>query len=116
MKFLIDAHLPQKFVGWLEEQGHDAIHTLDLPRKNATPDSEVIKYAVTDSRIVVSKDSDFIQAFLVNGVPSLLLISTGNISNQGLESLLKANLNAIVKAFEDNSFIEITSDGLIIHE
>ena len=59
MKFLIDAQLPQKFVGWLQEQGHDAIHTLDLPRKNATPDSEVIKYAVTDSRIVVSKDSVF---------------------------------------------------------
>jgi predicted nuclease of predicted toxin-antitoxin system len=41
MKFLIDAQLPQKFVGWLQEQGHDAIHTLDLPRKNATPDSKI---------------------------------------------------------------------------
>ena len=38
MKFLIDAQLPQKLVGWLQEKGHDAIHTLDLPRKNATSD------------------------------------------------------------------------------
>jgi predicted nuclease of predicted toxin-antitoxin system len=116
MKFLIDAQLPQKFAGWLKEHGHDAIHTLDLPKKNATLDGEVIQYAVTESRIVVSKDSDFVQAFLVNGEPSLLLISTGNIFNQGLENLLKVNLNAIVKAFEDNCFVEITSDGLITHE
>jgi predicted nuclease of predicted toxin-antitoxin system len=116
MKFLIDAQLPRKLVGWLQDQGHDAIHTLDLPEKNATSDSEVIQYAVTESRIVISKDSDFVQAFLVNGEPSLFLISTGNISNRDLESLLRANLIAIVDAFQDNRFIEITTDGLIAHE
>jgi predicted nuclease of predicted toxin-antitoxin system len=116
MKFLIDAQLPRKLVSWLQDQGHDAIHTLDLPKKNATSDSDVIQYAVTESRIVISKDSDFVQAFLVNGEPSLFLISTGNISNRDLESLLRANLIAIVDAFQDNRFIEINTDGLIAHE
>jgi len=33
MKFLIDAQLPRRFVIWLTEAGHDALHTLDLPHK-----------------------------------------------------------------------------------
>jgi predicted nuclease of predicted toxin-antitoxin system len=32
MKFLVDAQLPRRFCGWLTEAGHDALHTLDLPR------------------------------------------------------------------------------------
>ena len=33
MKFIVDAQLPRKFVTWLNESGHDALHTLDLPKK-----------------------------------------------------------------------------------
>ena len=116
MKFLVDAQLPKRFVGWLETQGHDAIHTSDLPLKNATPDRDVIACAIKEARVVVTKDDDFVQAFLLNGEPALLLISTGNISNRNLENLLRANLSAVAKAFEDHRFIEITSDGLITHE
>ena len=116
MKFLVDAQLPKRFVGWLEAQGHDASHTSDLPLKNATPDKDVIACAIKEARVVVTKDDDFVQAFLLNGEPALLLISTGNISNRNLENLLQANLSAVAKAFEDHRFIEITSDGLITHE
>ncbi len=31
MKFLVDAQLPVKLKDWLEEQGHDSLHTNDLP-------------------------------------------------------------------------------------
>ena len=34
---------------------------------------------------VVTKDDDFVQAFLLTGEPSLLLISTGNIANNEIE-------------------------------
>ncbi|OFZ68869.1 MAG: hypothetical protein A2V79_06355 [Betaproteobacteria bacterium RBG_16_56_24] len=67
MKFLVDAQLPRRFANWLNEAGHDALHTLDLPRKNFTPDYEVIARAKQDERIVVSKDADFVQSFLING-------------------------------------------------
>ena len=36
MKFLVDAQLPRRFVGWLAEAGHDALHTLDLSLGNRT--------------------------------------------------------------------------------
>ena len=116
MKFLIDAQLPRRFAVWLTEAGHDALHTLDLPLKNQTPDNEVIARAVQDGRVVVSKDDDFVQTFLLTGEPSLLLISTGNIANIELEKMIRANLTGIEAAFAEHRFVEITRDALVIHE
>lgn len=62
MKFLVDAQMPQRFTKWLNEAGHDALHTLDLPKKNLTSDNELIARAMRDGRIVVSKDADFVQS------------------------------------------------------
>lgn len=116
MKFLIDAQLPRRFAVWLTEAGHDALHTLDLPLKNRTPDVEVVACAMRDGRIVVSKDDDFVQTFLITGEPPLLLISTGNISNGDLEKLVRTNLARIEHAFASHRFVEITRNALVIHE
>ncbi len=116
MKFLVDAQLPRRFARWLNEAGHDALHTLDLPRKNLTPDHEVIARARQEGRVVVSKDADFVQSFLLTGEPALLLISTGNINNADLEKLLRANLSSIETAFASSRFVEITGDALVVHE
>jgi Domain of unknown function (DUF5615) len=40
MKFLVDAHLPRRLAHRLRAWGHEAIHTLDCPRGNRTPDEE----------------------------------------------------------------------------
>jgi predicted nuclease of predicted toxin-antitoxin system len=58
MKFLVDAQLPKRFANWLNEAGHNALHTLELSRKNLTTDQEVVALAKKDGRIVVSKDAD----------------------------------------------------------
>jgi len=116
MKFLVDAQLPRRFAVWLNDAGHDALHTLDLPNKNLTTDSEVMTRAMTEGRVVVSKDDDFVQSFLLHGKPTLLLVSTGNITNVELEQLIRTNLAAIVAAFSTSRFVEITRDALVIHE
>jgi predicted nuclease of predicted toxin-antitoxin system len=115
VKFLVDAQLPRHFARWLNEAGHDALHTLDLPHKNATPDAEVIARAKQDGRIVVTKDDDFVQSHLLTGEPLLLLIATGNISNAKLENLFRANLPGMVSAFESSHFVEITREMLVVH-
>lgn len=90
MKFLVDAQLPRRIVYRLREAGHDALHTLDLPNGNHTSDAEIIAIASRDGRIVVTKDADFVNSFvLLRLPPRLLLISTGNIKNTDLESLWK---------------------------
>jgi predicted nuclease of predicted toxin-antitoxin system len=39
MKFIVDAQLPRRLARFLQDSGFDAIHTLDLPQQNTTPDS-----------------------------------------------------------------------------
>ncbi|MCC6706911.1 MAG: DUF5615 family PIN-like protein [Gammaproteobacteria bacterium] len=116
MKFLVDAQLPKRFAQWLTQHGHDALHTLDLPLGNRTPDSDVVACALRDDRIVVTKDSDFVQTFLLTGQPALLFISTGNVSNAELELLIHRNITAIERAFASCRHVEITRTTLIIHE
>jgi predicted nuclease of predicted toxin-antitoxin system len=116
MKFLVDAQLPRRFTNWLNEAGHDALHTFDLPRKNLTSDNELIAPATRDGRIVVSKNADFVQSFLITGEPPLLLISTGNITNAELEKMLRTNLSGIEAAFASSRFVKITREALVVHE
>ncbi len=116
MKFLVDAPLPRRFAQWLNEAGHDALHTVDLPTKNRTTDSEIVACAMREGRIVISKDADFVQSFLVTGEPPLLLISTGNISNTELERILHANLKGLEDAFSSGKFVEINREALVVHE
>ena len=116
MKFLVDAQLPRRLARWLSAQGHDTLHTLDLPHQNATADAEIIARAVADARTVITKDDDFVQSFLLTGAPpKLLLISTGNIGNAELEAIFHKNLPAMVAAFNSAAFVELSQENLIIH-
>jgi predicted nuclease of predicted toxin-antitoxin system len=116
MNFLVDAQLPRRIVLRLREQGHDAIHTLDLPDGNRTSDAEILAISARDRRIVVTKDADFVNSFTLARQPEkLLLISTGNIANADLERILLPNLPTIVSAFATAAFIEVTRDSLLIH-
>ena len=92
------------------------MHTLELPLGNRTPDAEVVACAIRDDRIVVTKDSDFVQTFLLTGQPALLFISAGNISNVELERLLHRNMSAIERGFASCRHVEITPSTLIVHE
>ena len=118
MKLLIDAQLPRRIALFLQLEGHDVIHTLDLPNKNRTTDSEINRISLDESRIVVTKDSDFVDSFILSGRPQkLLLISTGNINNQDLEDLIKLSLSTISMEFNGGAeFLELSQNGLIIHK
>lgn len=117
MKFLVDAQLPRRFCRWLSEAGHDALHTLDLPDANRTPDAVILDVAERDGRIVITKDDDFVQSHLVIGRPDrLVLVATGNIGNPELERLICGNLASIVRAIEAGRFIEIGREALTIHD
>ena len=116
MKFLVDAQLPRRIALWLREQGHDALHTLDLPDENRTTDVQIVELALRERRVVVTKDADFVESFILHHKPEkLLLISTGNISNAELERLLLPHVGAIVQAFETVDFIEVSRFGVMLH-
>ena len=116
MRFLLDAQLPRRLVFVIQALNHDAIHTLDLPKRNRTPDNDIISYATAHDCIVVTKDADFVDAFYLRGQPKqLLLISTGNISNFELEKLLRTHWSALADLFAAHHFIELSRTSIITH-
>jgi predicted nuclease of predicted toxin-antitoxin system len=116
MKFIVDAQLPRRLAQELSTFGHEAVHTLDLPAGNRTPDGDIMALAVREGGVVVTKNSDFVTSFLLKGVPpKLLLISTGNISNDALSKLVAANLKALEAALTQNSFVELSVSAITVH-
>ena len=116
MNFLVDAHLPRRIVFRLREAGHDAVHTLDLPGGNRTTDTEINAISMHEQRVVVKKDADFVNSFFLKHQPyKLLLVSTGNIRNGDLESLLLAHLPTIIPAFDTYDYLELSRLSLVIH-
>jgi predicted nuclease of predicted toxin-antitoxin system len=116
MKFIIDAQLPQRLARRLEASGHEAVHTRDLPAGNRTGDAAINDLSLAELRVVVTKDGDFVDTFLLRHQPyKLLLVATGNITNRDLERILQENLEQIVAAFEQYDFIELGRTALICH-
>jgi len=116
VRVLIDAHLPKRLSEFLSAHDIESKHTLDLPKKNATPDSEIIRYADDENRIVISKDSDFLDNYILDGSPKkLLIVSTGNINNRNLIQLFEKNLDILKSLFEENSVIEINEEEIQVH-
>jgi predicted nuclease of predicted toxin-antitoxin system len=116
MKALVDAQLPRRLVSRLREAGHEAIHTLDLPLGNRTPDSIINELSIREGYVVITKDADFVNSFHLHRRPrKLLLISTGNIKNSELESLFMSNLESMAGNFDNFSFIELNRASVIFH-
>lgn len=115
MKFLIDAQLPARLAEFLNRVGHDALHTSGLPDGNRSTDRQVAERADEDGRVVVTKDRDFREGHLLARTPrQLLVVATGNITNDALLSLFELHHDAIVSAFDEADFGELSEDALAL--
>jgi len=117
VNFLVDAQLPGRLARQLRGAGHDAIHCEGLPSGNRSSDAEIAALADAGDRVVVTKDRDFRDAHLLRGVPRrLLLVVTGNISNDDLMAAVDANLPEIVSALAEVQFVELSATSLVVHD
>ena len=90
--------------------------TLDLPDGNRTTDRTINELSIKEQYIIVTKDSDFVESFLLRREPwKLLLISTGNIGNNELEKLLSSSIQKVIEAFDGFDFIELSRTSMIFH-
>ena len=102
---------------FLKLEGHDCIHTIELAKANNTQDNEILKISLDEKRIIISKDSDFLESFLLKKSPEkLILVKTGNIRNDELMKLFKLNLEYILSSIKENDLIEINKTDIIIHQ
>ncbi|MBP9884960.1 MAG: DUF5615 family PIN-like protein [Leptospiraceae bacterium] len=115
-KFIIDANLPRRLARWLKEKGYDCIHTLELPEKNLTEDDFVNMISMKEQRIVVSKDKDFLNSFLLKREPyKLILITAGNLPNDELISIFEKSLESMLNILESDFFIEVDQETITTH-
>lgn len=115
MKFLIDVQSPKKMCKVFQERGYDVVHTLDLPDKNRTKDTQLNQISLDQKRVLVSKDYDFIESLIISNKPyKLIYVSTGNITNKELLKIFRKNLLTIVEATDKNRLIEVTNQEIII--
>ena len=116
MKFLIDAHLPKRLATFLQQLGHDAVYTLELPDGNRTTDAQINALSIAQRRVVITKDADFIATLLLNKQPhKLLLVGTGNISNNELLLLFSKNIGGIATALDASDYVELTPSAIVQH-
>ena len=117
MKFLVDAQLPRRLARVLQSAGCDTIDTKDLPRRNATPDSEINLLSIQESRIVITKYRDFIDSFMIEQQPyKLLILTTGNINNNQFIDLFMNNFPQLAEFFQEHFLIEMNRDTIVVHQ
>jgi predicted nuclease of predicted toxin-antitoxin system len=116
VKFLVDAQLSVRLGRLLADVGHDVLHTSALATGNRTPDEVLAQLADGDDRVVVTKDGDFEISHTLRNTPRrLLLVTTGNISNDKLIALFQDNQALITAALESSAYVEVSSDAVIVH-
>ncbi len=106
MKFLIDAQLPRRLAHQLGVTGFETTHTLDLPLGNRTTDQALITLSLKEQCVIVTKDSDFVESFLLKREPwKLLLVSIGNIGNDELLRLFQLNIAQLAEGSRPSTLL-----------
>jgi predicted nuclease of predicted toxin-antitoxin system len=115
LKFIVDTQLPHQLARFLKTVGFDANHTTFYPSGHLLGDKEIVEIAKSESRVIVTKDSDFLDNYLLNGVPpKVLLLQFGNIKNKDLITYFDDNMDKIQSMFDEGSdFIIFDSNQLI---
>lgn len=117
LRLLVDAQLPRQLARFLAfHAGCDCLHTLDLPAANRTQDGSIARLSVAEKRVVITKDADFVNSFLLHGQPyKLLLVSTGNISPPDLLDLFRRFLPQLTNLLTHHSYVELSRTLLVTH-
>ena len=113
MKFLIDMPVSPLLVGWLQGEGHDAVHAAYVGLSRAS-DEEIIAQARKESRIIVTADLDYSRILALTGSsePGIILCRGGNYSDKEMLGLLKRVLATILGDQMPNSIVVVDKKAI----
>jgi predicted nuclease of predicted toxin-antitoxin system len=117
LKFLIDTQLPPKLSRFFRDKGFNAIHTTHFENGHLFQDSHITNIAKDEERIIITKDSDFFDNFILKGAPPrVLLLQVGNINNIRLIELFEKYLDKIIEFFNDDfELIILQREGIVAY-
>ena len=112
MKFLLDAQLPPSLKKLFIDNGFDCIHTIDLEQGNETSDKIINKISIAEQRILITKDSDFYDSFIVRKEPyKLIIVKLGNISQKDIIRFFDSRFKEIVEKIKVEDMILLRKVG-----
>jgi predicted nuclease of predicted toxin-antitoxin system len=113
LKFIVDTQLPPVLSDFLTGEGFDAIHTTFYPNGHLLQDNEIIEIGIKENRIIITKDKDFFDRFIIKGFPpKILLLQLGNIRNKDLIAVIYLNLESVIELFDENDMIIINRNSI----
>lgn len=118
MKFLCDVYIPIKLAKHLQSLGFETLHVTQMPNKSETTDAEICAYADLQNYVVLTKDADFKNSFLVKQTPKKLMkINLGNIPNNTLIAIISKYIKTIAALEKKDVFlIEIDAENISLIE
>jgi len=115
LRFIVDTQLPPSLAEFFKRRGFDAIHVINCPNGALTSDKEIIAIATKEARIIITKDSDFMDYYFLKGYPpAVLLLQLGNIKNQELFFLLNKHIEQITTLFANQTKLLIVQKSRIV--
>lgn len=89
MKLLLDANLSWRLTKKLELHFSECIHVDEIGFKAPAKENEIWKFATNHDAVIVTNGDDFLNLAKVKGFPpKVIILRTGNQSNDFIEHLL----------------------------
>lgn len=118
MRFLCDVHISYKIKKFLLSKDCYCIHINEILEGDRTDDRTIGTYCSRENLILITKDEDFIDSYLLKKSPSKLLkINLGNISTKKLIVLINEALPILENVYSRSHFlVEIHTNKIQIFE
>ena len=115
MRFLADMGVSSRCVEWLRGQGYDAVH-LHEQGLHKLPDSEVLKKAHTENRILLTMDLDFariLSSLEADNLPLTVIFRLSDQRPQNIQVRLGLILPTLERYAEQGNAILSVTDNKI---
>lgn len=98
-------------------KGYEATHVTTLSTDRRVSDSLIVQQSSGGEFVIVTKDVDFLNSYLVKGLPKeIIYVATGNIKNRELLSLFRQHILEITYQLDVYNVVEINKFGMhILH-
>jgi predicted nuclease of predicted toxin-antitoxin system len=117
MKFLADMGISSLSVGWLRDQGHDALHAREAAMQRA-PDEDFLEKARNEDRVLLTLDLDFGYLMAISGerLPSIIIFRLGNKTAEYINARLEDVLACCADRLREGAIISVEEAAIRIRQ
>jgi predicted nuclease of predicted toxin-antitoxin system len=114
VKFLVDICTGRRLAIWLREQGHDVCEVNERSAK--MEDNEILQWANTEKRIVITVDKDFGTLAVALGQPHHGIIRLPDVPALNRQILMEEVLRRHSKDLENRAIITVSEKRIRIRQ